>query len=104
MPIENVKQPVVVSENTGALDALQATLRYMTVIIASGATLLAVLKTRDIAAIIEFMRGTEGAALIAAVIGLGTMFYGIFKTHKRGAQVATVAADSRVPATVAKLK
>lgn len=97
-------KPIEVAPNAGVIDLLTALARYLTVIFTLGAALLAVLRTKDIAAIIEFMRGTDGATLIAACLGLGTLLYGLYKTHKRGAQVATVAADFRVPDRVARLK
>lgn len=95
--------PIVVSESQGIIDLLAAAGRYITVIVTLGAALLAILKTHDIAAIIAFMRGTQGAALIAAVMGLGALGWGLYKTHKRGAQVATVAASSEVPNKIAKI-
>lgn len=101
--VDEATKPVVVSANAGIIDLLTAAGRYLVVIMSLGAALLAVLKTKDIAAIISFMRGTDGATLITAVTGLATLAFGLYKTHKRGAQIATVAADSRVPDRVAKV-
>jgi hypothetical protein len=102
--VDEVVKPIEVSPNAGLLDLAAALFRYLTVIVTLGAALLAVLQTKDIAQIIVFMRGTEGSALIAAVIGLGTLLYGLYKTKLRGSQVASVASDWRVPEVVAKLK
>lgn len=96
-------QPVVVPENAGTLDTLGAAGRYLVVIVTIVPALLALLQARDIAGVIDFLRGNQGAALIAAVVGFGTLAYGLIKTHKRGSQIATVAADSRVPDRVAKI-
>lgn len=98
------EKPVVVAPNAGAIDMLAALARYVTVLFTLGAALLAVLQTKDIAAIITFLRGNDGAALISAAVGLGTLIYGLIKTHRRGAEIAAVAGDYRVPNSVAQLK
>jgi hypothetical protein len=93
--------PIVVNENAGIIDLLTAAGRYLVVIVTIVPALLALFKARDIAGIINFLRGNEGAALLAAVIGFGTLAYGLFKTFRRGKQVV-VAADA-APNSVAKV-
>lgn len=97
-------KPITVSANAPIIDLLTAAGRYLVVIATLFPVALAVLKTRDIAAILEFVRGNDGATLLAAIVGLATFAYGLYKSHKRGAQVATVAADPAVPDRVAQLK
>lgn len=97
-------KPVVVSENAGAIDTLTAAMRYITVLVASLPILLTLLGKRDIVSIIAYLQGQDGVALTAAIVGLVTIAYGLFKTHKRGAQVATVAASPEVPQQIAHLK
>lgn len=96
--------PITVNANAGVNDLLFAALRYIVVIATAFPTLLVLLKDHDIAAIHAYFTSDAGKAVVAAAISLGTLAYGLYKTHKRGAQVATVAGDSRVPNTLAKLK
>lgn len=103
-PVNTAPKPIVVSENAGVIDTLTALGRYIVVIIGSFGTLLALLKTRDIAAILDWVRGADGAAFIAAITTIVTMLYGLYKTRKRGAQIATVAADPAVPNRLAQIK
>lgn len=97
-------KPIVVSENAGTIDTLMALGRLAVVIVGSFTTLLAVLKTRDIAAFLEFIRGSDGTAFIAAVSTFLALGFGLLKSFKRGKQIATVALDSRVPDKVATTK
>lgn len=101
---DTVDKPVVVSSSQGTIDAVMASMRYLVVVLAGFSALLGFLQNQDIVGLLEYIRGTEGTKFIAAVVAVGTMIYGIFKTHKRGAQTATVAEDSRVPSSVAHTK
>jgi hypothetical protein len=101
MPTNGTTQPIVVSEHAGAIDTLTAAGRYIVVIFTVFPALIALLKTKDFAGLIEFLRGNQGAALGAAAVGLGTLAYGLIKTRKRGAQLV-VAADA-APNSVAKV-
>jgi len=108
MPIgtNGAVEPVQVNANQGALDMLQAMGRYAVVIVGAATALLALFKARDVAGMSAYLQ-TNGGQLVGAIAGLvttATAAYGIFKSHKRGAQVATVAADPRVPDDVATLK
>jgi hypothetical protein len=99
-------EPIEVSGNLGAIDALQATGRYLVVIVAAVTALATFVKARDAAGAVSYLQA-NGGVIVGAVSGLvaiGTAAYGVFKTHKRGAQVATVAADPRVPEQVATIK
>jgi hypothetical protein len=95
------QEPVVVSPNAGGIDAVQAAARYLVVIVTAFVAIVGFLKVHDLAGLIAYIQ-SNGGQLVAAVSGLiaiGTAAYGIFKTHKRGAQIATVAA--RVPDDIA---
>jgi len=92
---------IVVKQNTSVIDTLQAAGRYVVVIFTVFPALIALLKAKDFAGIVEFLRGNQGAALIAAAVGLGTLAYGLFKTGKRGAQLVTTA--DAAPNAVAKV-
>jgi hypothetical protein len=96
-------EPVVVSENQAVLDLLKALGRYVVVIVTIYPAISALLKSRDVFGLIAFFQSSEGAALAAAIVGIGTLLYGLYKTHFRAAQVVTVAQDNRVPAEVAQI-
>lgn len=99
-------EPIVVSANAGGIDAVQAALRYTVFLITALVALAGFVRVRDVAGAVVYLQ-TNGGQLVAALAGLialGTSAYGVLKTHKRGAQVATVAADRRVPDAVATLK
>jgi hypothetical protein len=99
--VETVTMPIVVSEKAGIIDLLTAAGRYAVVIFTIFPALLALFKARDIAGVISFLQGNQGAALLAAVIGLGTLAYGLIKTRRRGAQLVTAA--EAAPNSVAKV-
>lgn len=96
-------KPIEVSENTGIMDLLTAAGRYLVVIVTAVPALLTLLGERDLLAIINYFQGADGAALLAAVIGLATLAYGLIKTRRRGAQVVQIAGDPAVPDRVAKV-
>lgn len=97
---------VVVYANAGLIDGIQAAARYTVVIIGFVTAVLGLLKVHDIAGIITLIQSNGGQVLaaISGLIALGTAAYGVFKSHKRGAQVADVAADPDVPDSSAHLK
>ncbi len=98
--------PIVVSTNAGAIDAIQAGARYVGVIIAALIAVAGFLRTRDAAGLIAYVQANGGQVLgaVSGLIAIGTAAYGIFKSHKRGSQIATVAASSKVPDSVATTK
>lgn len=81
------------AQAVGLGDALQASIRYITVIIAMTGAILGFLKTKDVAGLLAFIQssGGEFLAAILGLIGVATAAYGVFKTHKRGVQAATPA-------------
>jgi hypothetical protein len=104
--VDGVTKPVEIEPNAGLNDSLQAAARYIGVIIGAVIAILGLLRTKDIAGLIAFVQA-NGGAVLAAVSGLASLAvaaYGVFKTHKRGAQLNTVEADNRVPPEVLKLK
>lgn len=99
---DTTDKPIVVSKNAGILDTLSAAGRYVAVILTSAPILMTLLGSGNFTGLVDFFRGNDGNTLIAAAIGLGTLAWGLFKTRKRGAQIATVAMDTRVPNSIAK--
>ena len=90
--------PDKVSPNAGLVDGIQATARYLVVIVTAVIAVLGLLKTHDIAGLITYIQSNGGTvfAAITGLIGLATAAYGVFKTQKRGGQVATAAAEPAV--------
>lgn len=97
-------KPIVVSSNAGLIDSLQSAGRMIVILVTAIPIMLSFLSKHDLIGMIGYLQSVDGAQLIAAGTGLFTIGYGIYKSHKRGAQVALVASDLRVPAEVASLK
>ena len=98
------QEPIVVSANAGVIDLMTAAGRYLLVIIGAIPVLLKLLGSHDVLAIVAYFRGAEGTALLAALAAVASLAWGLFKTHKRGAQIATVALDNRVSDKIATTK
>lgn len=97
-------KPIRVSENAGIIDLLTAAGRYLVVIGGTIPLLLALLKARDFSAIVAFFQSNEGVSVLTAITSLFALAWGLWKTHRRGAQIATVAVDPRVPDRIATTK
>lgn len=99
-------EPVVVSKNAALIDGIQAVARYAVVIVGFVTAMLALFKVHDIAGMIAYIQANGGQALgaVTGIIALVTAAYGVFKSGKRGGQLAEVAADPEVPDHVAQVK
>jgi hypothetical protein len=99
-------EPVVVSADAGLFDSLQAAGRYVVVIVGFATAIAGFTKSHDLAGAANYVQANLGQTVAAAagLVALGTAAYGVFKTHLRGAQIATVASDERVPDKVAQIK
>lgn len=99
-------KPIEVSANAGAIDAAMAAFRYIGFLVTALTAIFGLIKTRDLAGLIDFVK-TNGGEIVTAVsslVAIGIATYGVLKTRFRGAQIASVAADRRVPNAVARLK
>lgn len=101
---DNVQKPVVVSANQGAIDTMTAVGRLILVILSTAPAAALLLRKHDLVGLYNYFQSQQGVALLGAVSGLAALIFGIYKSYKRGAQVATVAADPKVPDTVANIK
>ena len=100
---DQVKEPIIVTSSQGVTDALQAALRYFVVVFGFISGLASFLSHQDILGAVTYVQTNLGG-VVAAVFGLislGTAIWGIYKTWKRGAQLA-VAAEA-APNNVAKV-
>ena len=97
---------IVVSANAGLIDSLQAAGRYAVVIIGFVTALLGLFKAHDIAGAVAYIQNNLGqfASAVAGLIALGTAAYGVYKSKKRGTQIASVATNPDVPEEVATTK
>lgn len=105
MTDQTANKPVVVSANQGIVDSLMAGARYVAVIATALIAIVGFLKAHDVAGLSAYIQANGGDLLtaISGLIAVATAAYGIYKTHKRGAQMATVAADPKVPQSVAQI-
>ncbi len=94
-----------VTSAQGLNDALQAAIRYSIVVVGFISGLSAVLGRDGAAAATSYVQDNLGGVLAAlfALGGLAVAAYGVYKTWKRGAQAAMVAASPKVPAALAEL-
>lgn len=78
-------------DNTGLIDSLQAAARYVVVLITFTTAVLGLLKVHNIAGMITLVQDNGGQVLaaVSGLIAFGTAGYGVFKSHKRGVQVAS---------------
>ena len=97
-------EQIVVSKHAGLLDTLYALGRYFIVIVGAVPLLLKLLGARDLVGLIAYFQSADGAALVAAVSAVAALAFGLFKSFRRGRQVADVAANPKVPDRIATLK
>lgn len=76
----------VVKDNAPIMDTMQAFGRYLVLVVTAVPVLLKLLGEHNLLGMVDYFRSTDGGAVIAAMVGLGTMAFGLFKTHKRGTQ------------------
>lgn len=82
--------PIVVS-GTVLPATLAAAGRYIVAIATLMPVILSLLSRRDINEWVAFFKSSDAATLSAAVVGLATIGYGLFKTHKTKAQLVVTA-------------
>jgi len=98
------KEPIVVSENAGVLDLVAAAGRYVVVVLGAVPALQLLLGNHDFVGMVRYFQSAEGSKVVAAASALFALGYGLYKSHKRGNQIATVAADPKVPESIATTK
>lgn len=95
---------IKVNANQSTIDTLTAAGRLVVVVLSTAPAAALLIKKHDLVALYDYFHTAPGQALIGAVSGLLALGYGLYKSFKRGKQVATVAASDKVPAEVADLK
>jgi hypothetical protein len=100
-----ISKPILVRASQGLIDTLVAALRLIIVILSAAPAAILLVKKHDLIGLYDYLHNdAQGVALAGALSGLAAIVYGLWKSYKRGAQVATVAADPKVPPSVADLK
>ena len=99
-----MSDPVVVKPNQGAIDVIQTVARLVVVILSTAPAAALLIKKHDLVGLYDYFQSQPGVALLAAISGLASLAYGIYKSFKRGKQIATVAANPYVPSSVAEVK
>lgn len=101
---DNETPPIVVSGNAATTDPLKLAIANVFVILGAMTALAGFVSNRDLAGFIVWIKTTDGAAFIGAVMTVASLGYAAWKSRHRATQVVTLGADPRVPATVAVVK
>lgn len=104
--VDETPAGVVVPANAGLIDGVQSALRSIGLLLTFAVAAAGFFKTKDFAGLVAYVNANGGQALaaVSAVGGFAIYAYGIYKSHKRGAQIATVASNDQVPDSVATTK
>lgn len=97
-------EQVKVSANQSVIDTATAAGRLVLVVLSTAPAAALLVKKHDLVALYDYFHTDQGTALVAAVTGLASIIYGLYKSFKRGKQVADVAANPAVPSEVADIK
>lgn len=95
---------IIASPNQSIIDTLTAAGRLFVVIMSTAPAAALLVRKHDLVALYDYFHTEPGKALIAAVLGLVSLGYGLYKSYKRGKQVADVAVNPKVPASIADTK
>lgn len=98
-----VEPPINVTP-TALPDQLFALMRQLTLVVGGFVTLLALLRTRDIAGVIEFLRSSDFVSAVIGLVTLLTLIYGNVRVRleKKRLIVSAAAAPDSVARVVAK--
>ncbi len=97
-------EKILVSANQSAIDTLTAAGRLVVVIVSTAPAAALLLRKGDLIGLYNYFQSNQGVALSGAVVGLAALVYGLYKSFKRGKQVAAVATNPAVPSSVADTK
>lgn len=103
--VDVVTKPIIVRTQQGLIDTAAAAFRMLAIILSAAPVAVLFVKKHDLIGLYDYLHNdAQGVALVGAVTGLVAIGYGLWKSFKRGTQIATVAADNKVPASVADIK
>ena len=97
-------EPVVVSANAGVKDTLTAAGRLILVVMSTAPAAALLIRKGDLIGLYNYFQSQPGIALGGALMGLASIAYGLYKSYKRGKQVADVATNPNVPDSIATTK
>jgi hypothetical protein len=98
--IDEAKQ-IVVTKTQGRWDTIAASLRLMAIVASTAPAAALLVRKGDLIGLYDYFHSEPGVALLAALGGLASGGFAIYKSWKRGTQLASVASDHRVPDSVA---
>jgi hypothetical protein len=99
-----VDKPVLVSSNQSLIDTLTAGGRLLLVVLSTAPAAALLIRKGDLIALYDYFHTEQGTALLAAIAGLISIGYGLYKSYVRGKQLTVVASSTKVPAEVADIK
>ena len=96
--------PQIVVNPTPARDQAAAAIRTVLLVLSVVTALSGIIARRSLIEFIAYMQSQDFLTVLSLVIGAGTFVWGQWKTRHRAKQLATIAADPRVPDAVARVK
>ena len=100
---DNLNAPIAVNA-TPANDQISAAVRTVVLLISVVTALAGLASKHDLAGFIAYVQSAPFITAAGLVMGAGTFAWGQWKTRHRAKQLATIAADPRVPDSVAVTK
>jgi energy-converting hydrogenase Eha subunit C len=103
--VDTVRQPIVVTTAQGVTDLLQASISYVVIITTFFSGLVAMIGAHKTVEAVAYVQANLGPVVTAifSLGGVALMVWRLYKTYKRGAQLASIAADRDVPDHVAQI-
>lgn len=92
-----VKKPIVVTKLQGRWDSFAAFLRLLAIVASTAPAAALLVRKGDLIGLYDYFHSEPGVALLAALGGLASGGFALYKSWKRGAQLASAGSDHRVP-------
>ncbi len=101
---DDTTQKTILVNASPLIDQIQALGRSLALVIGAVSTLAGILSKHDLTAFIAYLQTSDFATAAAIVVTAVSLGWGWWKTGHRASQLATIAANPRVPDDVAALK
>jgi hypothetical protein len=100
---DNETAPISVNA-TPATDQIAAAMRSLVLVVSAITALAGIASKHDLKGFIAYVQSSDFLAAASVVVAVGSFAWSQLKTRKRAVQLATIAADPRVPDAVATVK